>query len=1827
MFFLFASIQTHLNLFFFFTERRISAYQLSTIDSTEDESSSSGKEDSSPESQHQMQPPAPQYGQYLQINGQVPHEGRSRSKKSKQRSKSLQPQSNIVPWRKSSRPRRGRSLEKQPFYPGFKPEPIKSWTEETINLKPAPIEKKVIPKLEAAKVVLKSIKSQRDQGLESIGFTLEKIIQGKTEKEAIPWITMREKLRRVEKVQQQLNKYELDEVYLRPLEMPIYTDQQMPQQASEEQFKRDIEIQRLKSMESLEIMEMTEQIEKLMSQKKEDTIPWKEMRQHLKKVQRVHKEIEKFQIEEVELRHLETQQIVTEESQTATQGQVFMMVDESSKGSIQKIMKKDDMQKYVEVENINKQQYITTEDINLLSVQEREKLEALRIIREQQAMHWRQPREQQQFVQVEDSQLLHIQERQDTEEVSFTQPEAVMWDRGRKKPYQQAQLSEQPQISPAQQVTPKTYEEMHDELVESNHEQLQEQPAPFLWERGKKTTIMQQKTATDMQQSQQIKQETLIKEETQIIEETKQARKRIISSHQQDEKLQKIVLKPTPRQKPKEIQKEELQLQPLKRTQDVQKEEEQPKQAYEEAVDTLQEDIQTQLLEESKAVLWERGRKKPVVKEQEQLQKTYEEAIDQLLEQPQQLTSELPQPVLWERGKKKPAEIQEKPVEELSLKAHEEAIDELIEDTKTEQPKAEPVFWERGKKKAPEAQKDATETIAATVVSQTAEQTILAEQKLQEVKKKVTTKIMPQQKEEKVEQVQLKPTPRPTAKEKPKSEEIQLKPVKRQEAVKGEQITEEPRKGFEEAIDTLEEQAEEQIPQLPKPVGWERGKKKKAPTQQLKELSQDQPDFAYEEAVDVLPEEQKVEKPEQLQPIGWERGKKKRPAVEQVEKESQDQTDFAKIPKEKGKKVKPTAKEIEEVAQEQPELAYEEAVDTLPEIPQEANLEQLQPVAWERGKKKRPASHPAEQITQDHSEKAFEEAVDVLPEEQEKQIPEQPQPVPWIRGKKTLHKLKPDELVEEQVEPIKEDAVVPVLEEEEEQKETIKEIKKKKIKKPKTKSVSETEEIVKDETEIAENIPQDEFEEVQPEIPEEPKRVRKPIPQEPQKPEQIQLKPVQRKQLPKPQEEKLEQVTLKTRRKPTLEEEIRPEEPEEEQFVPLEVTATEEQVVDTIDKKRTKKKKPKKKDVEAETIDAPLVPEEEEVEANEAAVLEEAEMEEIYSEPEETPVKPEDVTKPKSQPETVEEKVEEVKLKPTRKPAKKLPQEETIEEVRLKPVKRSSIKPEEQKLEEVALQHVEKLEDQIVLEEQKKVKKIKKPKHKDLPEIPDTEPVELEAAEHLDLEKEPKLEEAQPQIPWKRGEKKKPIEEPLEEKQWPKGKRRPLEEEQPEEVRLKPIPAKPKEVPVHPEKTVPPPELKPQEGKPSEEKDFEIKPIPVQYDEEPVKEKTKKKKKPKLQKGITSIDEVSGEVVEPFDEPIAEEDQVQEIPIEDIKEVAVSEQILPEEELVPTKETPTAKQKAHKKRTKPLKSISLEEQPELLEATVVSSEEAEKEEEETLHEISQKTILLNKKPEDKRPQFITTEQLIEVDVDTVKRNVEMKVTSNIVKKDRKRITMDDSQPFPELELITEKRVQEGLDKVADEEIIEDEPIRQHEESTTAEVAQQPRKIMKKKKKEIKPPRITEKLRPRMCAPEEPTVLECKVEGIPFPEINWYFNDAILFASEKYEINVVEDVAQLKIAKVTPSDVGIYTCEAKNEAGVATTRTNVVLGKFKKGRLANWFLEIEKEFPSLSYYRTEFLLSFLVFFFSSVIIYLVWLINSLIFTCKYAHSLIEKVSFP
>lgn len=1684
-----------------------------------------------PESPEQQPLQPPQYQQHPQINGQVPHKSRPRTKKSKIRSKSLQPESTI-PWRKSSRPRRGRSLDKSPFLPGYKPAPVKSWTEETVTLKPAPIEKKIIPKLEAAKVVLKSIKSERDQGLLNIGYTLEKIIKGKTPKEAIPWIDMREKLRHVATVQKQLEKFELDEVYLHHIERPKISDQEVPQHAVQEQEIRDHEIQRLKKLETSEIMEMTEQIEKLIEeqQKKGDAIPWKEMRQHLKKVEHIHKEIEKFKVEEVELRHLVTEEIVTQETTTATEDTVVMKVDDTSKQSIQKLMRRNERQKYIDVEDIQKHRYITTEDINLLSVSERERLESQRRIKEEQALNWRQIRQPQQFVQIEDTQMLHRQEREDT----------------------------------LLRTRPQHYEEIQDKLVESVPQaQQSEDLKPLQWERGRKQHILKD------QQEQKIKERT---EETVMKEAKKITQRRIVSEPRPEEKMEQITLKPTPRQKPKPVAKmEKPHLKPLARTQ--QQIEEVDKaliRTYEEAVDVLEEDKSAKDSVSLQPVVWARGKKKSIQNLPEKIERSYEEATDVLPEETQPQPTKQPEPVLWKRGKKIRESVQEKEAGQISevsgledqkldeeIRKHEvksrlvpEPIQKRMEEVKL---KPTPRLTPEKKSKPEEVQLKPIKRIQpqkTEIVEETLQQTykeatdILRNvskpvegltpidleremkipyklldqtgQKPEEASQKETTeettirklKSQAQPKEEKLDEVRLKPIPRSKPKEQPQPEEIQLKPVKRVYPSKTEAMQKAPQKKYEEAIDVLPDVNKFQEREELKPIAWERGKKK---PQKLLEETSEKAQTAYEEEIDVSPEKTELHEPEQFKPKEWGRSSKTDRITDKEEEKA-----IEEIREEKKKAgLEPKEEKVEEV-----KLKHRPRLKPMEE-PKGEEI-QLKPV-----KRVQPSKAGEAQET---PQRVHEEKIDILSEESKPLEAKELQPVPWARGKKkSPHDTVPKEIKQDKL--IKAHEKIEDIPQRGSIEEEVKEITEKKPpKKPKSEFVLEAPEETVDETDSV--SPAVRWKQIDEESEQtvHPRRTRKLLPQEPEKREQVVLKPIPKK----PTQQKLQEDILE---EPTLKPLRRPEEITEPEQIKESVI---EEITEEITTKRTRRKKPKKStDEEEEELT-------EKVQLLEATVKEEA-VDLVTSKPE---------IVQKSFPEPQDEKPEDVKLKPFRKPIKELSQEETLEEVRLKPVKRVMSKPEEQKMEEVLLQHVEKPDQEIVVEEKDKIKKIKKPKHRDLPDIPDAERVNLETPQHLETEKEIKDELQQPQLPWKRGEKKKPAEKPVEEKEWPKGKRRPLPEEQPEEIKLKPVPPKRKDEAKKPEEIILAPKLKPKDEISEEETDFDATTKPEPKEEIPGRaKKEKKKKKPKLQTAYTSVDEVYEELAEPFAEPIAEEDQVEKTPIEEVKEIALAEEVQPEEDVLASEQQLTNKEKARKKRTKRLKEVSFEEQPQLIEA-----EEDSIMEEESTQEISQKTLQL-KKREEVRPQYITTEQLIEVDVEEVKRNVDMKISSHIVKKEKSHVVLDTSEPLPELELITQKRVQEVIDKMADEEVIAQGAIKRKEEETTpSEIVEQKHRRVEKKKKDSKPPRITEKLRPRMCVPDQPIVLECKIEGLPFPEIRWYFNDILLFASEKYEMTVTENVAKLKIAKVTPNEVGIYTCEAKNEGGAATSRANVILGK-------------------------------------------------------------------
>lgn len=463
---------------------------------------------------------------------------------------------------------------------------------------------------------------------------------------------------------------------------------------------------------------------------------------------------------------------------------------------------------------------------------------------------------------------------------------------------------------------------------------------------------------------------------------------------------------------------------------------------------------------------------------------------------------------------------------------------------------------------------------------------------------------------------------------------------------------------------------------------------------------------------------------------------------------------------------------------------------------------------------------------------------------------------------------------------------------------------------------------------------------------------------------------------------------------------------------------------------------------------------------------------------------------------------------------------EPAEQVQLKPIPRKQSIPKQQQesLELVAPQHIDEIQPETVVSEEPQQpaeaapwRRVKKQKPTEQNPVEDN--VVEEPAEELDeeIEEEEILEQPQQKSvkPKKKISKKKKLKH--------------TESESVEELPDEDIPAD------KPTETIVPDEVTETVAANEPVKQFILK---------EVKETTEvvEKKKVKVIKLDTPQENV-------------EDIPAEEVPIEEAQIVEEPDDTHP----VTVEQVDVKKKKIIKRKVKKQKSVAFNDELQTFEAEMVDDE--------TLIEESQTSIQL-KQGEVKPVMVEDEEEIEELEYDEVdfKTEMDVKMTSNIIKKNKKRIHIDDSQPLPELELITQKRVQEVFDRVAEEEVIEDQLIKDVEESVS-NVTLPEKKLVKTKPAVIKPPRFIKKLQPALCQPDQPTVLQCKIDGSPYPIVKWYFNDHELFASEKYIMQVVEKVATLEIVRVTPMDVGIYTCQAKNEAGVATSRTNLALGKF------------------------------------------------------------------
>lgn len=1215
------------------------------------------------------------------------------------------------------------------------------------------------------------------------------------------------------------------------------------------------------------------------------------------------------------------------------------------------------------------------------------------------------------------------------------------------------------------------------------------------------------------------------------------------------------------------------------------------------------EEISQKTTEE--AVMWKRGPKAKI-------EQTNEETVE---EKPEEKPVE--QAVPWKRGPKGPRDTSvEKPIEEKKLEKEEpvpwtQQVSKLKPTVRqqkvVEKETIEQVELKRSKVVKQQTEKEQLEQVRLKPIP--AVQSGVAEE-IEDTQETIEIETAEQTKETKV---------KPTRVIKVKKAREEVVSVEDSNLLAVEKSVEES-----QTIDS--EKTQEQ------PVMWQRGKKKieKQLVQQtedatLLEVAQKEEieEETKEQAVmwkrgpkakpesDVIPEqvEQKpIEEAAQESGVPWKRGPKKRDT-------SLDKKDEPVPWTEQVGKLKPTIKQKQPIQKEELEqvdlkaVKHTEPVQDSPIEEHETSIEDSKtPKKVTKVIKVKKQEQQKEQTQEDVSVQEAQVVEDsnlleVTTETEEKS--KQEQPVPWKRGPKDQ---KPEVLTTSQEEPVE---VKPQDVSEKKVKKVIK------VKKPKSVETSpeETEEV-EEQTEILAQEPTQE---------EKPQDQQVPWKRGPKKPTEeavidkkpdeelswidrpTKLKPVIRQQKPI-EREKIEEVELKPTKREKLP--IDKTELEDVTLKPLDVKET--QVVEEVKEepveekptawRRGKKIKPVEKNLEE--LDIPDVPLEKRTKEVPETVPQKPEPQKEEAKPEEPQKAPWRRGK-KEQPET---EVPEEKQWPTGK-RRPLPEEEK-EQVTLKPIQKE--KPVEKQIPEGKIKPKKKTTPEEIEEPTEEEKQWPTGKQHQIPEDEKVD-ISLKPIDKPVSEEKPSEEV---KAPWKRGKKEKP-EETSEEKTWPKGKRHPLPEEVPEEIKLKPIPKpKPEDEP-RPEKELeikPPkyeekdiseepekikPKITKKVRKPKEDKpEMPLEEAPeteVVVEEEVVTEEipeeelpeeqhvTKVTKVKKLKKFKKVVEEQYPQVEEPEDEeaeeiPLARQESVtiEEVPLEETQPTKKKKRPVPlkldleefkkpqervfvtEEEVVQSEMT----QGIVKKKKSKQKHVVIKEEFNTIEyksPEEFSSEDISGEEEETLEAQTELELKQKEKPQ---PLATQPEEILEETPSMKQLKIETK--SKVIKKTKRTIVHhDEDKPFPELEVISEKRIDENIEKVPEEETID-------EETSEKQV-----KVVKRKVKKVQPqvmaPRFVEKLQPVLTETDQPIFLQCKVEGVPFPEIKWFFNDTELFATERYSMTVVENVAVLEIASAKPQDVGIYTCEARNEGGVATTRTNIIVQDVEEPGIAPSFI--------------------------------------------------------
>uniref|UniRef100_A0A3Q3FBX0 Myopalladin n=1 Tax=Labrus bergylta TaxID=56723 RepID=A0A3Q3FBX0_9LABR len=92
------------------------------------------------------------------------------------------------------------------------------------------------------------------------------------------------------------------------------------------------------------------------------------------------------------------------------------------------------------------------------------------------------------------------------------------------------------------------------------------------------------------------------------------------------------------------------------------------------------------------------------------------------------------------------------------------------------------------------------------------------------------------------------------------------------------------------------------------------------------------------------------------------------------------------------------------------------------------------------------------------------------------------------------------------------------------------------------------------------------------------------------------------------------------------------------------------------------------------------------------------------------------------------------------------------------------------------------------------------------------------------------------------------------------------------------------------------------------------------------------------------------------------------------------------------------------------------------------------------------------------------------------------------------------------------------------------------------------------------PAFTKILKDLLASEGQLVVLECRVKGLPSPQVDWYRDGKILKDSHDFRMLQKNEICTLVISEVVPEDSGMFTCTASNKYGtISSTATLRVTG--------------------------------------------------------------------